>query len=348
MRIAVDAMGGDYAPDEIVKGVAEFAPEFDGQLILVGDSDTVKSLLKKYSSGKVADNIEVQHASEIIEMGEHPASAVHKKKDSSIVVANRLVKQGRADAVVSAGSTGAAMTASLFAMGRIRGIDRPGILGSLPNTDDRTYIVDMGALVDSKPNNLLQFALMGDIFARQVAGMDNPRIGLLSNGSEESKGNELVQAAYVLLKEQDINFIGNVEGRDIFNGSVDLVVCDGFTGNCVLKTAEGLAIALVEILKKELSDSKMASLGAAMMYKKLKPLKKKIDYAEYGGAPLLGINGVSIIAHGSSKALAVKRSIAVAAEAVEQDLVGQIRQNVCSVKGGQLSENDNTEDSICS
>jgi len=238
MRIAVDAMGGDFAPEEIIKGTlmsAKTSP--DVQLILVGRKERIEPFL----AGALPKNVSIFKASEVIEMDEHPANAVRKKKDSSIVVATRLVKQGEADAVVSAGSTGAQMAAALLGLGRIKGIERPAIVTILPTSEGGKLILDVGANMDATPAQLCQYALMGSIYATKILGIPNPRVGLLNVGSEEGKGNELTQKAYPLLKEAPINFIGNVEGRDVPYGRADVVVCDGFAGNILLKTAEGLA-----------------------------------------------------------------------------------------------------------
>lgn len=328
MKIAVDAMGGDFAPQEIVQGALLAVQEYQVQVILVGDEGKVLAELKNKSH----DNIHIVHASEVINMGEHPASAVRKKKDSSIIKANRLVKEGEAKAVVSAGSTGAAMAASLMVLGRIKGIHRPAIASILPNVHGGTVLLDVGANVDCKPQYLLQFAIMGNLYANKILGIKKPRVGLLNIGEEETKGNELTLSSFQLLKQADINFTGNAEGRDIFNGNVDVVVCDGFIGNIVLKSAEGLALTLKKMIKEEISNSLLAKLGIAMTLPSLKKIKQRTDYAEYGGAPLLGINGVSIICHGSSKARAVKNAIRVAMDSVNNRLVTAIGDDIGKVK----------------
>ncbi|WP_066639339.1 phosphate acyltransferase PlsX [Desulfolucanica intricata] len=328
MKIAVDAMGGDFAPREIVQGALQAVKEYQAQVILVGDENKILAEL-----GDVPhNNIDIVHASEVINMGEHPASAVRKKKDSSVIKANQLVKEGEAKAVVSAGSTGAAMAASLLVLGRIKGIYRPAIASVLPNVQGGTVLLDIGANVDCKPQYLLQFAIMGNLYANKILGIKNPRVGLLNIGEEDTKGNELTLASFPLLEQAGINFIGNAEGRDIFNGAVDVVVCDGFIGNIVLKSSEGLASTLKNMIKQEISGSLLAKLGIAMILPSLKKIQKRTDYAEYGGAPLLGINGISIICHGSSRAKAVKNAIRVAMESVNNRLVAAIGEDIEKVK----------------
>ncbi|RKO66521.1 phosphate acyltransferase PlsX [Desulfofundulus salinus] len=324
MKIAVDAMGGDHAPAEIVRGSVEAAREYRQEIILVGDREKILAELGQ----SPPDHIEVFHAPEIITMEEQPAVAVRKKKQSSIVQAVRLVKEGEAAALVSAGSTGAAMAASLLGLGRIQGIDRPAIASILPRRGGTTVLLDAGANVDCKPHHLLQFAIMGSLYAEKILGVPRPRVGLLNVGEEETKGNELTLATFPLLRQARINFIGNVEGRDIFAGTVDVVVCDGFVGNIVLKAGEGLATALLGMIKEEVTRSWLAKMGTAMAIPALKCFERRIDYAEYGGAPLLGVNGVSIICHGSSTARAIKNAIKRAREAVETGLVSAIRSSI--------------------
>jgi glycerol-3-phosphate acyltransferase PlsX len=328
VKIAVDAMGGDFAPGEIVKGALLAASEFKQAIILVGDEEKIRAELGSNTPGEL---ISIVHAPEVVEMGEHPAVAVRRKKNSSIVRATQLVKEGEAAALVSAGSTGAAMTAALLGLGRIKGIDRPAIAAVLPSEKGYTVLLDVGANVDCKPQNILQFGIMGYLYAKKVLGVATPRVGLLSNGEEETKGSELTLAAYPLLQEAGINFAGNVEGRDIFRGTVDVVVCDGFTGNIVLKSAEGIAGALYKTLKDEINKSWSAKIGLVMAVKALMRFKKRIDYTEYGGAPLLGVNGVSIICHGSSSAKAVKNGIRVAIESVDNHLVDAILDSISQI-----------------
>ncbi len=325
MRIAVDAMGGDYAPEEIIKGTimaATVSP--DVQLILVGQKERIQTSL----TDTLPKNVSLYEASEVIEMDEHPANAVRKKKDSSIVVATRLVKQAEADAVVSAGSTGAQMAAGLLGLGRIKGIERPAIATILPTPEGGKLLLDVGANMDASPEQLCQYALMGSIYATKILGISNPRVGLLNVGSEEGKGNELTQKAYPLLKASPVNFIGNVEGRDVPYGRADVVVCEGFAGNILLKTAEGLAGVLFEQIKEKITSNMVRKLGALAIKPGLKEIAQMMDYAEYGGAPLLGVNGISIICHGSSKAKAILNAIRVARECVQARLIEQIREDL--------------------
>ncbi|MBO8167815.1 MAG: phosphate acyltransferase PlsX [Thermoanaerobacteraceae bacterium] len=321
MKIAVDAMGGDYAPEEIVAGALAAKRDFGYQVVLVGDEARLAKLVG-------SANIEIVHASQVIHMDESPAVAVRQKKDASIVVATRLVKEGEAQAVVSAGSTGAQMTAALFGLGRIRGIKRPAISTILPTENGGKVLLDSGANTDCKPEHLVQFAYMGSIYAEKVLGIENPSVGLLNIGAEETKGNELTVATYQLLKEANLNFVGNIEPRDIPKGRVDVIVCDGFVGNTVLKLAEGLGMFLIGKIKEQLTGSFRSKIGAALVAPSLKEIKKMMDYSEYGGAPLLGINGVSIICHGSSRAKAIRNAVKAAATCVENGFVDVIKNVV--------------------
>lgn len=330
MKVAVDAMGGDNAPRELVLGALEAVRDFGIEVILVGDRDAIEKEMKNSSlQGKV----DIIHASQVIAMDESPAVAVRKKRDSSIVKAVQLVKEGSAGAVVSAGHTGAAMASALLGLGRVRGIDRPAIASVLPSERGGTVLLDVGANVDCRPQHLLQFGIMGYLYAEKVLGIENPRVGLLSIGEEDTKGNELTLSAFPLLKNSGINFTGNVEGRDIFKGSADVVVCDGFVGNVVLKAGEGLAMALMRMMKEELTRHWLSKMGTALTLPALKELRRRLDYAEYGGAPLLGVNGVTIICHGSSNSRAIRNAIRVAAEAVHENLIPAIRESIESGAG---------------
>ena len=261
-------------------------------------------------------------------MDEHPANAVRKKKDATIVVATRLVKQGEADALVSAGSTGAQMAAALLGLGRIKGIERPAIATVLPTVEGGKLILDVGANLDATPEQLCQYALMGSIYAERILGISNPRVGLLNVGSEEGKGNELTQKTFPLLKEAAINFIGNIEGRDIPYGRADVIVCEGFVGNVLLKWGEGLAGVFVQVIKEKITSNMIRKLGALAVKPGLKEFAQMMDYAEYGGAPLLGVNGISIICHGSSKTKAIFNAIRVARECVQTQFIEQIREEL--------------------
>jgi glycerol-3-phosphate acyltransferase PlsX len=322
LKIALDAMGGDFAPRETVYGAVSACREFNAEVILVGNEAELQEQLKGINTAGL--KLDIQHASETIAMDEHPATAVRHKKDSSLVVANRLVKQGVAAAVISAGNTGAAMAASLFGLGRIDGVDRPAIATPMPTKDGVCVILDAGANADCEPENLVQFALMGAVYAEKVLNLSTPRIGLLSIGEEETKGNKLIVAAHQLLKNSSLNFIGNVEGRDVHRGACEVIVCDGFVGNVVLKLTEGLASVLFGQIKAMINSNLMTKIGGLLLQKGFQRLKVQLDDTEYGGAPLLGLNGVSIISHGNSKAKAIKNAIRVALRAAEQDLVGKI------------------------
>ena len=333
MKIAVDAMGGDFAPEQIVLGVIAAAKEYDCEIVLVGDKTKIKTILEQSPEWKNL-KITIHHANDVIGMDEHPGAAVRRKKDSSIVVATRLVKDGICDAVLSAGSTGAAVAAALFGLGRIKGIDRPTIATPMPNINGVTMLLDSGANVDSKPHQLVQSAIMGSIYSEYVFGIENPRVGLLNIGEEATKGNEQVLATYPLLESLNtINFVGNAEGRDIPNGSIDVVVCDGFVGNVVLKFGEGLAKTIIKLIKDAIKESNFfTKLAALMLAPALKKMSKRIDYAEYGGAPLLGVNGCFIICHGSSNAKAIKSAIGVENEYVSKNVLEHIRENIAKEK----------------
>jgi glycerol-3-phosphate acyltransferase PlsX len=322
LKIAIDAMGGDFAPHEIVLGAVAACREFAAEVILVGDEMMLKGELKGINTAGL--KLDIQHASETIAMDDHPATAVRRKKDSSLVVANKLVKQKEAAAVISAGNTGAAMTASLFGIGRIDGVDRPAIATPMPTQNGVSVILDVGANADCEPENLVQFALMGAVYAQKVLNLPSPRIGLLSIGEEDTKGNKLTIAAHQLLKTKGLNFIGNVEGRDIHRGECEVIVCDGFTGNIVLKLTEGLAAMLFGQIKTAIQGNFMSNLGGLLLQKSFYKLKNQLDDTEYGGAPLLGLNGISIISHGNSNAKAIKNAIRVARRAAERDVVGMI------------------------
>lgn len=322
MKIALDAMGGDYAPREIVRGAWEACREAGMEIILVGDE---KTLLDEVNMlGGSCSGIEIVHAAETITMDEAPAVAVRRKKKSSVVMAAEMVRDGCAEAMVSAGSTGATMAAALLRWGRIPGIDRPAIAGVLPTAKGVVVLLDVGANVDCKPKHLMQFGIMGSLYANRILGIKSPLVGLLNVGEESTKGNELTQETFPLLRNSALNFCGNIEGRDIFQGTIDVAVCDGFVGNVVLKTGEGLAEVLMKMIKQEMQHSSLAKIGATLTLPAFKNLKRKLDYSEYGGAPLLGVNGVAIVCHGSSKAMAIKNAMYRARESVENGLINAI------------------------
>ncbi len=333
MKIAVDVMGTDYGPKELVLGAVNAVKAYDCETVLVGDEKVIKELLVKYHADK-DERITIHHASEVIEMSEHPAIAVKSKKDASIVVAARLLRNKECDALVSSGSTGAAVAAALFGVGRIKGVERPAIATPIPSLTGTTVVLDSGAKVDAKPEHMKQSAIMGTVYAEKILKISAPRVGLLNIGEEETKGNEVALATYPLLKkERTIKFIGNVEGRDINKGTVDVVVCDGFVGNVVLKFGEGLAKAIMTMVKEAiLKGGILAKLGGLLIKPALKGLKKRLDPAEYGGALLLGIRAPFIICHGSSKAKAITNAIRVAMDFAEQDVVSIIAQRIAESK----------------
>ena len=333
MKIAVDVMGTDYGPKELVLGAVNAVKAYDCETVLVGDEKVIKELLVKYHADK-DERITVHHASEVIEMSEHPAIAVKSKKDASIVVAARLLRNKECDALVSSGSTGAAVAAALFGVGRIKGVERPAIATPIPSLTGTTVVLDSGAKVDAKPEHMKQSAIMGTVYAEKILKISAPRVGLLNIGEEETKGNEVALATYPLLKkEQTIKFIGNVEGRDINKGTVDVVVCDGFVGNVVLKFGEGLAKAIMTMVKEAImKGGLLAKIGGLLIKPALKGLKKRLDPAEYGGALLLGIRAPFIICHGSSKAKAITNAIRVAMDFAEQDVVSIIAQRIAESK----------------
>ncbi len=324
MRIAVDAMGGDHAPGEVVRGALAVAREDAGtEIILVGDETSVQAELA--AQGATPANVRVHPAGESIGMGDHPTQAVRRKRDSSLVLAGRMVKTGEASATFSAGNTGAAMAIATLDIGRLPGIERPAIATTLPTLKGRAILLDAGANVDCSPQNLLQWALLGTVYAEKVLKRNQPTLGLLNIGGEPGKGNELTKAAYSLLETSGLNFVGNVEGKDVFEGAADVIVCDGFAGNILLKSGEGVAELIVAILQREIAaDAHIAdSLDAfAPVFKRL---MQRIDYSETGGAPLLGIEGVSIIGHGRSQAKAIASGIRAAREAAASGYVAATR-----------------------
>ena len=311
-------MGGDSGPATTVAGAIRAARELPIEVILVGQQDAIERQLKIHS--KRPDNLSVLHASQIIGIDESPVASVRKKRDSSINVGLQLIKDRKADAFISAGNTGAVMTASVFIVGLLPGIERPGIAIILPGVKGDTMLIDVGANIDPKPMHLLQYALMGDAYARCVMGKARPTVGLLNVGEEESKGTDFMKETYGLVEGSGVNFVGNVEGHDIFTGEYDIIVCDGFAGNVALKTAESLAHAINVLLRRSLSMSPITRLGAWLARDAFIQLRKEVDYAEHGGAPLLGVDGISIIAHGASSAKAIKNAIRVAYESVRREL----------------------------
>jgi len=308
--IAVDAMGGDHGPSVVIRGVLDAVRTDDIRVILVGREAEIQAELR--AAKAVAGEVDIVHAEQVVDMHDKPSDALRRKKDSSMQVAFRLVKEGRADGVVSAGNSGAILACGMFTLGRIKGIDRPALAGILPTEKKPIVLIDVGANVDCKPHNLLQFAMMADVLSRSVLGVPKPRIGLMSIGEEEGKGNSQVKLAFELLRKSSLNFKGNVEGRDVFTGDVDVVVCDGFVGNVVLKLSEGLALSLGRLLKRELLAGFWSRCGCMFSSRALRRFSRRIDYAEYGGAPLLGLKGIGIVCHGASNAKALSSAIHMA------------------------------------
>jgi glycerol-3-phosphate acyltransferase PlsX len=316
MKIIVDAMGGDYAPEVVIEGAIAAVKEYNVEVILVGDEDRIKELLHKFKYGQ--SNISVYPAQEVIEMSESAAASVRKKRNSSIVVGLNLVKEGRGDAFFSAGNTGAVVCAATLSLGLLPGIERAGIAIITPTLKGIALIIDVGANIDPKPRQLLQYGIMADAYLRYILNKANPTVGLLNIGEEETKGTEFVKETYELFEKSSLNFIGNVEGKDLFSGRSDIVICDGFVGNVALKVSESLAEAMQEFLKRHLKSNPLGILGVALLKRSFLKFKKEMDYSEYGGAPLLGVNGVVIIGHGRSNARAIQNAIRVAKEEVER------------------------------
>lgn len=337
MRIVVDGMGGDNAPKSNVEGVVNAIKEYEVNLIITGDKDILEKEFSNYEFDK--SKLEIVHTTEIIENEDKPVKAIRSKKDSSMVVALRLVKEGKADAVISAGNTGALLAGGLFVVGRIKGIDRPCLCPAIPNAKKgMTLIADGGANADCKPRNLMEFAAMSNIYANKVLGIENPKVALANVGIEEGKGNELVKKAYDELKTVDINFIGNMEARDVINAYTDIIVCDGFTGNILLKSVEGVAMSVMGLLKETFLSSTKGKIGAMLLKDDMKKLKSFMDYAEYGGAPLLGVDGGVIKAHGSSDSRAIKNAINQGIKFAQGNVVEDIKEFIKSQE-----EKDNNE-----
>lgn len=324
MRLAIDAMGGDHAPKEIVLGAIEAVETFtDIEITLIGDENKINEYLKNH------DRIKVIHTDEVILSTDEPVRAVRRKKKASMVLAANEVASGNADACISAGNTGALMAAGLFVVGRIEGIDRPALAPTLPTIGGAGFLLlDVGANADAKPEHLLQYAIMGSIYSEKVRAVNNPRVGLLNIGTEEKKGNELTKHAFGLLKTAELNFIGNVEARDLLNGVADVVITDGFTGNMVLKSIEGTALSVMKMVKSVLTSSLKTKLAAAVLKSDLYQLKNKMDYSEYGGAGLFGLKAPVIKAHGSSNARAIVNAVRQARDMVQKEVIKQITKTI--------------------
>ncbi|MCI0690583.1 phosphate acyltransferase PlsX [candidate division KSB1 bacterium] len=344
MRIAVDAMGGDYAPASIVLGGLEAAKAAYGayEVVFVGDKAQIEQEISRHPLLTRGENVRfsIHHASEKIEMCDVPTVALKKKRDASILVAARLHQEGKVDAIVSAGHTGAAMAASLMALGRIRGVNRPGIGSLIPNGYGVTMLIDVGANVDCKPIHLVQFGMMGSIFMNRVLGIEAPKVALLSNGEERSKGTEVTREAYRMLETSRVNFTGNVEGRDILKGSADVVVCDGFVGNVILKFAESLGGVFRHHIKRQIGKQIFRQIGAFLLQPTFTGLRKIFDYEEYGGAPLLGIDGVCIICHGGSTPKAIRNAIREATKMVSEGVTQIIGHELQTHNGVKAVEQE--------
>ena len=325
MKILVDAMGGDNAPLEIIKGAVSAASEVDAEIVLIGNAKVIKKHLDDLPK---RENIKVKHASEVITNEDVPTKAIKTKKDSSMVVGFDMIKEKQGEVFISAGNTGALLTGALLNVGRIKGVARPALCPTLPSLKGPFVIVDAGANTNCRPDYLVQFAKMGSIYCKNVLGIKNPRVGLVNVGTEEEKGNDLTKATYGLLKKEKINFIGNIEGRDIMQGEADVVVCDGFTGNVILKTLEGFGLAVFGILKSEIQKSLTRKVGALLMKPGLREIKHKMDYTEYGGALLLGIDGGIIKCHGTSKEKEIKCAILQAYEFSKNNTIENIKEAI--------------------
>lgn len=333
IRVAVDAMGGDNAPDEIIKGAMEAAAlREDIQILLVGKEELIREKLKGYTYRE--EQIEVVNATEVIETAEPPVAAIRTKKDSSIVVGLKLVKEEKADAFVSAGSSGAVLAGGQLLVGRIKGVERPPLAPLIPTEKGVSLLIDCGANVDARPSHLVQFAKMGSIYMEHVMGVKNPRVAIVNIGAEEEKGNALVKETYPLLKEcKGINFVGNIEAREIPHGQADVIVCEAFVGNVILKLYEGVGAVLVSKIKSGMMSSLRSKIGALLVKPALKETLKSFDATEYGGAPLLGLRGLVVKTHGSSKAKEVKNSIIQCVTFKEQRINDKIKENIVREEG---------------
>ena len=331
MRIILDGMGGDNAPEEIVKGAVEAAKEIEDEIIIVGKPDAIEKQLKK--SKYKGEQISVAPAQEVITMEDSPVKAIRHKKDSSLVVGLNMLKDGEGDMFVSAGNTGALIVGSRLLLGRIRGVDRPALASIYPDMTggDPCMLVDAGASSESKARNMLEYGLMGSVYVEKVWGRSNPRVGLVNLGAEEGKGTSVTKDAYQMLAASKLNFIGNVEGRDVPKGVCDVIVCDGFTGNVILKLTEGVSLSIFKLIKDTLKSNVKAMVGGALIKSKLSGLKDEFDYEEYGGAPVLGVSGPVIKMHGSSTARAVKSAILRGMPYAEENVVDIIKQEMLDV-----------------
>jgi glycerol-3-phosphate acyltransferase PlsX len=329
IRIAVDAMGGDHAPAAVVEGAIAAARHLTLEVALVGSTASLKQAVSQYSEAPLA-GVEIIEAPDVVGMAESPAVTLRRKPRASIRVAAELVARREAAALVSAGHTGATVMAAHAAFGMIPGVDRPALATTIPTRGRPAVLVDAGANIECRPQHLLQFAVMGSAYARVAIGADRPRVGLLSIGEEETKGNELTREAHRLLKTSPVNFIGNVEARDIYSGAADVIVCDGFTGNIVLKTSEGLVEAVEALLGEELRGTFSSQVGYLLSRRAFRRFRRRVDYSEYGGAPLLGVAGLAIIAHGRSSSKAIRNAVAMAYRFAASDFIRRVEQDIAA------------------
>lgn len=337
MKIAIDGMGGDHAPFEIVKGCVQASEKIEHEIYIIGREDEIENELKKYTYNK--EQIKVVHAADVITMEDAPVKAVRTKTDSSLVKGLNMVKNGEADLLISAGNSGAIMAGGLFILGRISGIDRPAIATTYPILGrGMSLMVDSGANAECKPTNLLEFATMGSIYMERVFGIAKPKVGLVNIGTEESKGTTVLKGAHELLSKSRLNFIGNVEARQVPDGVCDVIVCDGFVGNVILKLTEGLAWSILQLIKKKFTQGFLPKMGALLLSNKIKEMKQEFDYSEYGGAPILGVKGVLLKIHGSSNANAVKNAIIKGIPYVENKVVEVIQDSVLELEEITQSE----------
>ena len=327
IRVALDAMGGDRGPEVTVEGAVAAARELGSTVILVGDEQVLRTHLARHDVGGL--DLAVRHAPEAVDMGESPMAALRKKKHSSIRIGLDLVKRGEAEAFVSAGNTGAVMATAVVVLGPLPGVERPAIAVVVPTLTHQAVLLDVGANVDCKARHLLQFAIMGNVYARDILGQTRPRVGLLSIGEEEIKGNELTREAFKEMEDEaSLNFIGNVEGRDVFNGAADVIVCDGFTGNVALKISEGLVETMFHLLREEVKKDLRGRVGSLLLIPAFRRFKRRIDSSEFGGAPLLGVNGVCMISHGRSTGKAIRNAIRAAEGCVNNTVIAHIREGI--------------------
>lgn len=338
MKIVIDAMGGDNAPRSTVEGAVLALKNFPVEIVLTGDKEKIERALESYEYDK--SRLEIIHTTQKIENEDKPVKAIRSKKDSSMVVGLNLVKDKKADGIVSAGNTGALLAGGLFVLGRLKGIDRPALCSYLPTREGVSILIDAGANADCKPQNILEFGMMGSAYAQGVLKLQNPKVGIVNIGAEEGKGNELTKKAYELLKENtiDINFVGNVEARDIPSGDVDVIVCDGFTGNVVLKLTEGVAMTMFSMLKSAFTKNTVTKLGALLSKGGLMDMKKRLDYKEYGGAPFMGVDGCLIKAHGSSDSKAIMNAVRQAIAFNEGNVLENIKSSLRKIREDENDE----------